>query len=633
MQKKSFETILYSSAGILVMLVIVLAVNVLTGTKPLRVDLTQDKSFTLSAGTRAILQKLDTPVTIRFYCSQSDTATPETVYLRDYARKVGDLLQEYQQVAGKNLIIQKFDPAPDSDAEDSARLDGLQAQPLAGGDQFYLGLSISQLDTRVAIPFLSPDREKLLEYDLTRAISQVENPVKPVVGIMSSLPVFGQPANPMMQAEGQPGAGVPAWTFVQQLQQDYTVRQIPLDAAKIDDDVKVLVVIHPKGVTDETQFALDQFVLRGGKLIAFLDPFSAYASRQQNPAMGEPPGPISSTLDKLLNAWGIQFDPDQTVADLDFKMQLSGPGGNPMDAPAWLALTPDGMNRNDIATSDIGAIWLPLCGAFTGKPVAGLDETALLSSSKDAELTEAAMAGQDESGIMSSFKPTGVNYNLAIRLTGKFPTAFPKGDPANSGTNAAARAGASLKASATPNTVVLFGDSDLLADDFSLRKEDSPFGQIVNPMNANLDLAQNLVEQMAGDENLIAVRSRSSTSRPFTRIKKMEAEAEAQGEARIADLQQSLEATQQRLSEMQQQKKGADQRFILSPEQKAELDNFQKKQAETSRELRQAQKDLHKEVTSLEARIEWWNILAMPLGVTLAGVLIAVIKRKKQSAK
>jgi ABC-type uncharacterized transport system involved in gliding motility auxiliary subunit len=616
------------------MLGIVLALNVLTGSKPLRVDLTQDKSFTLSAGTRAILQKLDTPITIRFYCSQSDTATPETVYLRDYARKVGDLLQEYKQIAGKNLIIQKFDPQPDSDAEDSARLDGLEPQPLAGGDSFYLGLSISLLDTRVAIPFLSPDREKLLEYDLTRAISQVENPVKPVVGIMSSLPVFGQPANPMMQAEGQSGAGVPAWTFVQQLQQDYTVRQISLDAAKIDDDVKVLVVIHPKGVTDETQFALDQFVLRGGKLIAFLDPFSAYASRQQNPAaMEEPPAPSSSTLDKLLSAWGLQFDPDQAVADLDFKMQLSGPDGNPVDAPAWLALTPDGMNRNDIVTSDIGAIWLPLSGAFTGKPVAGLDETVLLNSGKDAELTPAAMASQDGQAIMNSFKPTGVSYNLAIRLTGKFPTAFPNGDPANSGTNAAAGATSALKASATPNTVVLFGDSDLLADDFSLRKEDSPFGQIVNPMNANLDLAQNLVEQMAGDENLIAVRSRATTSRPFTRIKKMEAEAEAQGEARIADLQQSLEASQQRLSEMQQQKKGADQRFILSPEQKAELDNFQKKQAETSRELRQAQKDLHKEVTSLETHLEWWNILAMPFAVTLAGVLIAIVKRNKQSAK
>ena len=619
MQKKSLENILYSSAGVVVMLVILVAINVLTGTKPLRVDLTQDQAFTLSTGTKAILQKLDTPVTVRFYCSQSDTATPETVYLR-----------EYKQIAGKNLIIQKFDPQPDSDAEDSARLDGLEPQALPGSDQFYLGLSVSLLDTRVAIPFLSPERERLLEYDLTRAISQVMNPAKPVIGIMSSLPVFGQPANPMMQEEGQ--AGTPAWTFVQQLQQDYSVRQIQMDTAKIDNDVKVLVVIHPKGISDEAQFAIDQFVLRGGKLIAFLDPSSAYSGRQQN-QMTEYSGPSSSTLDKLLKAWGIQFDTEKVVADLDFKMQLSGPNGSPVDAPAWLALTPDGMNRNDIVTSEIGAVWLPLCGAFTGDPVASLKETVLLSSSKDAELTDAALAGDEGQSLMNGFKPTGVDYKLAIRLSGEFRTAFSGGDPANHETNGAPKKDLALKVSATPTTVVLFGDSDLLADDFSLRKEQTPFGDLVNPMNANLDLAQNLVEQMAGDENLIAVRSRATMNRPFTRIKQMEAAAEAQGEAKIADLQQSLEETQQHLSELQQQKKGADQRYILTPEQRAELDDFQKKQAETSRELRQAQKDLHKQVTSLESRLEWLNILAMPLGVSVAGLLIAVVKRNQHSAK
>ena len=182
-------------------------------------------------------------------------------------------------------------------------------------------------------------------------------------------------------------------------------------------------------------------------------------------------------------------------------------------------------------------------------------------------------------------------------------------------------------------SVVLFGDSDLLADDFSLRKMESPFGAMVSPMNANLDLAQNLVEQMAGDNNLIGVRSRASLSRPFTLIKKMEAEAEARGQAKIDELQQSLQDTQQRLSELQQQKKDKDQRFILSPEQKAELENFRKKQAEVSKELKQAQKDLRKEVVALETRLEWMNILAMPFAVTLAGIGIAAIKRKKTSAK
>ena len=449
MQKKSLETILYSSAGIIVMLVIVIAVNVITGVKPVRVDMTQEKAFTLSAGTKAILKKLDTPVKIRFYCTQSETATPETVFLKDYARKVEDLLQEYKQIAGKNLVIEKYDPQPDSDAEDSARLDGLEPQQLQGEDQFYLGLAVSLADERVALPFLEPNREKLLEYDITRAIARVFAPEKPTVGIMSALPVFGEMGNPMMQQMGQQG-GTPAWTIVEQLKQDFNVKHIELTTDKIDDDVKVLVVIHPKDISDKTQFAIDQFVLRGGKLIAFLDAQSVLASRQQNPMSGEMAG-ASSSLDKLLKAWGIQFDTGKVVADLNFKMQLGGRDGQPTEAPAFLALTAEGINTNDIVTSQIDNIWLPLCGAFTGEPAAGLKETVLLNSTKDSQLVDGFLAGMGGESILNGFKPTGVNYKLAIRLTGKFKTAFPDGEPADKAdagdTNSVAKAGDSLKAS------------------------------------------------------------------------------------------------------------------------------------------------------------------------------------------
>ena len=628
MQKKSLETLLYSSAGILVMLAIIIAINVIASVEPVREDLTQEKAYTLSAGTRAVLKKLDTPVTIHFYCTQSDTATPETVYLKAYAKKVGDLLHEYQQVAGKNLIVQKFDPQPDSDAEDSARLDGLEPQPLSGNEQFYLGLSVGLADERVAIPFLAPNRERQLEYDLTRAISQVFSPERATVGVMTALPVFGTPANPMMMESGQ--SGPPAWTLIDQLKQDFNLKHVEPTADKIDDDIKVLLVIHPKDVSPATQYALDQFILRGGKLIAFLDPLSILDSRQQQQQqqqmMGQPPGNSSSSLPLLLKAWGLDFDTGKVIADLDYKMQLSGPNGQPIEAPAFLGLTTEVINRDDIATSPVDTVWLPLAGAFTGTPVAGLKETVLLRSSTSAELVDGMMASMGGEGILRDFKPTGVSYNLAVRLTGKFKTAFPEGQPG--ATNSVG-----LKEAAADNSVVLFGDSDFAADDFSLRKMQSPFGTIVNPLNGNLSLVQNLVEQMAGDSNLIAIRSRATTHRPFTRIKALEAAAEATGQAKITELQNSLNETQQRLSELEQQKKDKDQQFILSPEQKAELENFRKKQAEVSRELKQAQKDLRKEVVSLETRIEWLNILAMPLAVTLAGVLIAVVKRKKTSAK
>lgn len=637
MQKKSLATLLYSSAGILVMLALVIAVNVITSVAPARVDLTREKAYTLSAGTKAVLQKLDTPIKIRFYCTQSETATPETVALRSYARNVEDLLQEYQQVAGKNLVVEKYDPQPDSDAEDSARLDGLEPQTLMGNDEFYLGLSINLADERVAIPFLDPSRERQLEYDLTRAIARVFAPDKPTVGVMSALPVFGGPVNPMMAESGQ--SGPPAWSLIDELKEDFNLKHIELTADTIDDDVKVLLVIHPKEISDQTQYAIDQFILRGGKMIALLDAQSIVDSRQQqqqqqNPMMGGPTA-ASSTLDKLLPAWGLAFDTGKVVADLAFKLELNGPNGQPTEAPAFLGLNADGINRDDIATGPLDTVWLPLSGAFTGTPVAGLKETVLLHSSTQAELVDGMAASMGGESLMNDFKPTGVSYALAVRLTGKFKTAFPNGKPGDKddqATNAPAKDN-SLKESKVESSVVLFGDSDFAADDFSMRKVESPFGTMASPLNGNLNLVQNLVELMAGDSNLIGIRSRATTHHPFTRIEQMEAAAEAQGEARITELQSSLNDTQQRLDELQQQKKDPDQRFILSPEQRAELDNFRKKQGEVSRQLKQARKDLRKEVVSLETHIKWLNILAMPLAVTGAGITIAVIKRKKTSAK
>jgi ABC-type uncharacterized transport system involved in gliding motility auxiliary subunit len=630
MQKKKLETILYSLAGVAIMLVIIIAVNVIIGAFPARVDLTQEKAYTLSAGTEAVLKKLDTPVTIRFYCTRGQTATPETVYLRDYAHKVEDLLHEYKQVAGKNLVIQKFDAQPDSDAEDSARLDGLEAQPLPGNERFYLGLAVSLADQRVAIPFLAPNREKLLEYDLTRAITRVFTPEKATVGVMSPLPVLGGPANPMTRQMGQQTEA--DWTIIEQLKQDFNVKRIDMSADKIDAGVKVLLVVHPNGITDRAQYAIDQFVLRGGKLIAFLDPASAFSARQQNPGSGGDRNP--SSLDRLLPAWGIQFDTSKVVADMNFKMQLRSPTGQPVEALAWLGLTPEGINRDDIVTSQIGSLWLPMCGAFTGTPATGLKETVLLQSSKDAELADTFLAEMGGDSLLNNFKATGATYKLAIRLTGKFKTAFPGGAPAAGPTNTAAKSlGEGRKESLADNSVVLVGDSDLLADDFSLRKMQSFFGTVVSPMNANLDFAQNLVEQMAGDSNLIGVRSRASSSRPFTLVRQLEAAAQERGQARIKELQQSLNETQQRLNELQQRKTDQDQRLILSPEQRAEIEKFRNQQADVGRELRQAQKDLRKEVVSLETRLSWMNILAMPLAVTATGIGMAVIKRKNTQAK
>src|ERR1039458_2140958 len=599
MQKKSLQTILYSTVGVLVTLVILIALNFIAGTARKHLDLTQEKAYTLSAGTKAILKKLDTPVTIRFYCTQSESATPETVYLKGYARKIEDLLAEYKQIADSKLKIEKYDPQPDSDAEDSARLDGIEPKALAGTEGFYLGLAVKCADEVQAIPFLEPNRERLLEYDLSRAIVRAENPEKPTIGLMSPLPVFGMPSNPMMQQMGQQGSQ--PWALVNELKNDFNVKRVGMDVDKIDDDVKLLLVIAPKDITDKAQYAIDQFIMRGGKLLAFLDAQCLADNRQQNQMMANMGGGGSS-LDKLIKAWGLQFDTGKVVADLKFKMQLGGRNGQPQEAPAWLALTVDGKDKDDVATSQIGDVWLPLCGAFTGTPVAGLKETVLLHSSKDSQLVDAMLANLSGENIIQEFKPSGVTYALAIRLTGKFKTAFPNGAPQDKKDEKSEgdkkpdekKPDNFLKETKGDNAVVLFGDADMLYDPFTMRRIDSPFGTMQMAMNANLNLAQNLVEQMTGDSNPIAVRSRATLNRPFTRVKEMEAAANERFQSEIKRLKDSADEAQRKVNELQAQKKDKDQRFILSPEQRAELEKLRKEEAETRKHLKQVQKDLFK---------------------------------------
>ena len=624
---KSGQKLIFSAVGILAMALIVIAVNFLAGGVPVRLDLTREKAYTLSAGTRAILAKLDTPVKIRFYCTQSQSSTPETVFLKQYARSVEDLLNEYKRAAHGKIVVEKYDPQPDSDAEDSAKLDGIQGTPLADGEKYYLGLAVSELDAKEAIPFLDPNRERQLEYDLSRAISRVISTDKPVIGVMTSLPMFGAPANPMMASPDQ--APPPPWSIIKELQGDYSVRNVPMDVEKIDDDIRVLLVVHPKEIGDKAQFALDQFVLRGGKLAAFLDPQSVIDSRsQQNPMMGgQPPAPGSS-LDTLLAAWGLGFDKAKSVADMNLKMQLGGgEGGQPTEAPTWLALTAENINPDEILTSQLDSIWLPGAGAFTGTPTNGLKETVLLRSTKDSQLVDSMMASFGGASILNDFKPSGQEQALAVRLTGKFHTAYPAGNPA--GTNA----GPALKDSAAENTVILVGDSDMLNDNFSLRQINSPFGQMATAMNANLNFAQNIVEQMSGDSNLIGVRSRATLNHPFTRVKAMEAIAQEKFSTQISELQKTLEDSQQRLSELEQQDKDKSQKFILTAEQQAEVEKFRKAEAQTRVQLKQVQKDLRREVDALQTRATWLNIAVVPLLVTFFGIGLALYKRKLTSAK
>ncbi len=646
MKKKNLEMLLYSAAGLAAMGVALIAFNVITSAVKERVDLTKEKAYTLSPGTKAILHKLDTPVKVRFYCTQSENATPETVFLKGYAKRVEDLLAEYKQVAGSKLIIERYDPQPDSDAEDSARLDGIEGQTLSNGEKFYLGLAVSLLDEKQAIPFLAPNRERLLEYDVSRAVSRAVTPDKPVVGIMTPLPVFGMPANPMMMRMGQQGQE--PWVLVNELKNDFNVRRVGMEVDKIDDDIKVLLLLHPREISDKAQYAVDQFIMRGGKLLAFLDPLPLVDAREQNQMLGSIPN-SGSSMEKLLKAWGISFDTSKVVADLNFKMKVGGRNNQPQDAPAFLSVTTEGINNDDIVTSQIDNIWLPFAGAFSGTPVQGLKETVLLKSTTQSQLVDGFMANLSGENIIKDFKPSGTAYALAIRLSGKFKTAFQNGKPEEKKDEdkkegdkkegdkkdekaAEKKPDDSLKETKQDNVVILVGDADMLYDHFALRQMQSPFGALSMAMNGNLNFAQNAIEQLAGDNNLIGVRSRATQNRPFTLVKKMQAQAEENYRSKIKELEDSLAETQRRLNELQQ-KKEKGQRFILSPEQQAEVENFRKKEAEVKIKLKEERKKLRRDIDSLENRLKWFNIAAMPLVVSASGLTLAFYKRKRTSAK
>jgi len=639
---KKVETWLFPVAGVVAVLVILIAVNVLGNFLKVRSDLTQNKIYTLSPGTKRILDKLDTPVEIRFYYSKDNSSMP--VPLRTYAQEVEDLLSEYQQAGHGKIQVVKLDPKPDSDAEDSARLDGVQGQTAAAnltGDKIYLGLAVSCLDAKTAISFLSPDRETLLEYDISRAISSVVNPKKAVIGVMSDLPVLGRAANPMMMMQRQRGSD--PWVFVQELKENYTVREVPLTADKIDDDISVLLVDYPKGITESAQFAIDQFMLRGGKMVALLDPFSFVDSQlsggQQAMMRGET---YSANLDKLLKTWGLEFTADKIVADPNLATKIQRQAGSVDSDMTVLSVNGDTINKSDPLGASTTDLLLPFAGAFIGTPVGGLKEETLVSTTPQAGLIEATSVMLGADAARKFYKPGNTPLAMAVRLSGKFKTAFPDGKPAAAASPTPTPA-ASPAASATPTpaplkeatnegVAVLIGDSDFAFDQIAGRQQQMLNQAVFTPTNGNLNLIESSVELLAGDSNLMSIRSRTSANRPFVLVDKMEAAAQDKYQSKIDELETGLTQARQKLSELQSAKQ-SDQKSVLSPEQQAEIKKFQENEAQIDRQLKQVRKELRQEIDSLQNWLKWLNIALMPVVVTCIGLGLAFFKKRSRAAR
>lgn len=606
---KKYEHLIYSAIGLVALFLLLVALNFLLSRVPARLDLTQGNLYTLSEGTKKVLRGLGVPVKVKLYVSQGE-AVP--VQLRGFAQRVEDLVREFKAVAGSNLIVERYNPKPDSDEEDAAQLEGIEPQQLFSGEQFYLGVAVSQLDRKQAIPAISPQRERLLEYDLVRAVARVGSTERPKVGLMAGLPVLGERFNPFTRQSSDP------WVLANELKREFEVKEVPLSAKEIDKDLNVLLVIHPRDAQPQTEYALDQFVMRGGKLIVFVDP---YAYFDQMPTMpGLPAQASSSTLPLLFKAWGIQMDPGKVIADVVF-----GSGGGARYTPTVLSLNRTAFSRDDIVTSQIETLLYAFGGAFELKLPEHLKATELVKSSPDSMLVESMNATKSGDDATRSFKPSGNALPLALRLTGKFKTAFPEGLKENE----KPVAGTPTLRESGENSLIVVADVDMLADGAAVDVQEVFGRKIVVPSNGNLAFALGMVEQFAAGDELISLRSRAAAFRPLTVVRELEAEAQKQYFGRIQALEEEKQKTQARLQELQKAQGGAAKGAqILSPEQQAELERFKKTYLETNLALKELRKNLRQDAEALVFWTKVANIALMPLLVALLGLFIALIRKR-----
>lgn len=615
---RKYESLVYSAVGLAALFLILAAFNYLASATALRADLTAGKLYTLSDGTRKILRGLESPVTLKLYSSRGD-AVP--VPLRSFTQRVQDMVERFKAVAGPKLQVQVYHPTPDSEEEDAAQLDGIEAQQLASGDNFYLGVSVSRLDRKEVIPAITPQREQLLEYDLSRAIAGVASSARIKLGLMSALPVLGEQFNPMTRSSSDP------WVLAGELKREFDVEPVDMTAPEIPKDIGVLLLIHPRDITPQGEYALDQFVLRGGKLIAFVDPYAYFDQLPSMPGMPAQGG-TSSTLPTLFKAWGVDMDPGKVIADTVYAS-----GNGPRYTPTVLSLNRTAFNRSDVVTSQLETLLYAFGGAFKVNPASGLKATDLVTSSADSMLVDDAKATVAGDAATKDFVPGGVGLPLALRLSGKFKTAFPGGRPAAPGEKPDASKKAAepqLRESAKDNSVILVADTDMLQDPAAVDVQDVLGHKVVVPSNGNLAFALDMVEQFAGGDDLISLRSRASSFRPLTVVRELEANAQKQYFGKIRALEDELQKTTDKLQELQKaQGPSARSAQILSAEQQAELEKFRKEVAQTKLELKEVRKNLRRDSEALVFWTKLANIALMPFAIALFGLGVALVRRRR----
>jgi len=594
---------------------VVLICNVLL--RGARIDLTQNHLYTLSQGTSNILKSIDEPIQLHLFFS--DRATQDQPQLRTYAQRVREVLEEMVARAGGKLKLDVIDPLPFSEDEDRATTYGLQGVPAGpNGENIFLGLvATNSTNGKATIPFLQPDKEAFLEYDVSKLIHELSENKKPVIGLMTGLPMGGS-FDPMTRSMGAP------WEVVTELRQLFDVRNLDPSAIKvIDPDVSTMIVIHPKGLTDDAQYAIDQFVLRGGHLLVFVDP-----NAETDQAGADPDNPQaamfadkSSDLPKLFKAWGVQYDPHQVVIDRARAVQIRA-GGAPVRDPAIMGLTKRDLNADDVITANLTGINIASPGFFRLAKDSKSKLVPLVQSTDQAMAIPSVRVRilPDPSQLLVGYQPGNERYVIAGRLEGSFTSAFPeRKDPGH------------LAESKGPGQILLVADTDLLTNRMWVQVQQF-FGQnVINAFANNGDFFVNAADNLTGSEDLISIRGGATSQRPFTKVEDMKRAAEDSFRDKENILQAQLKDTERRLSSLQTAKARGDE-AMLSPEQQKELSSFVGKRADIRKQLRQVRRGLDEQLEALGTRIKLINIGLVPLLLTVAALAFAWWKRQPKVA-
>jgi ABC-type uncharacterized transport system involved in gliding motility auxiliary subunit len=620
----------FGALGLIALAVLFLAVVMLSnvGLRGMRVDLTQNRLYTLSPGTQQVLAELKEPVNLYFYFSR-EAAAKQAPLVLPYATRVREFLEELATRSGGKIHLRIVDPQPFSDDEDRAAEFGMQPLRAGGGDALYFGLTgTNSTDGRASIPSFQADREEFLEYDVAKLINELGTPKKPVIGLISSLGLQGQ-FNPMTGQMGEP------WPILTQLQDLFTMRTLTADVDHIDKDVDVLMLVHPKRLPTKTLYAIDQFVMRGGRVLLFVDPNAGGDTSGQDPSnpLAAAMADHSSDLKPLLAAWGVDYDPAKVVGDLERGLEVR----TSMQAPpvrhiGIVGLGHGDMNQKDVVSASLDKINVATAGFLAAHPGASTKFEALLQSSTSAAPIPAQRfnALLDPATLRDGFKPTGTRYALAARITGPVESAFPQGPPPDQKA-AAGPPVAHLAKSAQPANIVVIADTDLLMDYMWVQMREV-FGQRVAQAFANNgDLVANILDNLSGTSALISVRGRATFSRPFERVEALRRQADDRLRGKALELQAELQQTETKLAELQSRRNDQSS-LMLSPEQEAELKRFVAEKARARRELRETQRGLDVDINRLNSWLKVINIAIAPLGVAVAGVIILSLRRRRRTA-